>query len=67
MITGALIFLLGAALWVFSKIGLPFGRLPGDIVWEGKNFKVYAPMATMILVSVILTVILNILSKLWRK
>ncbi|MDR1138078.1 MAG: DUF2905 domain-containing protein [Synergistaceae bacterium] len=67
MIIGALIFISGAALWLVSKTGLNIGHLPGDITWEGKNFRIYAPIATMILVSVILTIILNILSKFGRK
>jgi hypothetical protein len=67
MITGAVIFLAGAVLWFVSKTGLPLGRLPGDLTWTGKNVKIYAPVATMILVSVILTIILNILSRLGRK
>jgi hypothetical protein len=67
MIMGAVIFIAGAALWFVSKTGLPIGRLPGDITWTGKNVKIYAPIATMILVSVILTIILNILSKFGRK
>jgi hypothetical protein len=44
-------------LWpVISKIGL--GRLPGDIVIERDNFRVYIPLATSLLVSVILSLIL---------
>jgi hypothetical protein len=67
MIMGAVIFLAGAVLWLVSKTGLPFGRLPGDVTWTGKNVKIYAPVTTMIIVSVILTVILNILSRLGKK
>jgi ribose/xylose/arabinose/galactoside ABC-type transport system permease subunit len=67
MTMGAVIFAAGALLWLVSKTGLPLGRLPGDITWTGKNVKIYAPIATMILVSVILSVILNILSRFGRK
>jgi DUF2905 family protein len=41
---------------VINKIGL--GRLPGDIVIERDNFRVYIPLATSLLVSVILSLIL---------
>jgi hypothetical protein len=67
MITGIVIFLAGALTWLISKTGLPFGRLPGDVTWEGKNVKVYAPFATMIVVSLILTIILNVISRFGRK
>ena len=63
MIMGAVIFFAGAVLWLVSKTGIPLGRLPGDITWTGKNVKFYAPVTTMIIVSVILTIILNILSR----
>ena len=36
---------------------LPFGRLPGDLVIERENFRVYLPITTMILVSIVLTLV----------
>jgi hypothetical protein len=41
-------------------VRLPFGRLPGDIAIEGERGGVYIPIATMILVSIVLTVLLNL-------
>jgi hypothetical protein len=67
MAAGVVIFLAGAAVWLASRFGIPLGRLPGDITWEGKNIKVYSPFATMLVISVILTIILNVLSRLWKK
>jgi heme/copper-type cytochrome/quinol oxidase subunit 2 len=67
MIIGALIFVLGAAVWFVSKAGIPLGRLPGDLSWEGRNVQVYIPFATMIIVSVILTIVLNVISRIGRK
>jgi hypothetical protein len=67
MTTGAVLFLAGAAIWAISKLGLPLGKLPGDIVWETKNVKVYFPFVTMIVVSVVLTAILNIIARIGRK
>lgn len=66
MIAGALLFAAGAALFVASKLGIPLGRLPGDISWQGKNVRVFAPVTTMIVVSVVLTVILNLISRFWK-
>lgn len=57
MIAGAVLLGLGAFLWLGGKIpGL--GRLPGDIVIKRGNFTVYFPLATCILLSVVLSLIL---------
>jgi hypothetical protein len=67
MTIGAMLFVAGAAIWAVSKLGLPLGKLPGDITWETKNVKVYFPLATTLAVSALLTVILNIIAKIGRK
>ncbi|MDR0653568.1 MAG: DUF2905 domain-containing protein [Synergistaceae bacterium] len=67
MTIGAILFLAGAAVWAVSKLGLPLGRLPGDITWETKNVKIHFPLVTMLVVSGILTVILNIIARIGRK
>lgn len=54
----------GAALFVFAKLGLP--RLPGDVVLEGRNWKVYVPLATSLLISVILTLVINVVLRIFR-
>jgi uncharacterized membrane protein len=41
-----------------------FGRLSGDIVYQREGLKIYIPIATMILVSLIMTLLLNIV---WRR
>ncbi len=41
-------------------VRLPFGRLPGDIAIEGERGGIYIPIVTMIIVSVVLTVLLNL-------
>ena len=48
-----------------SKFNIPFGKLPGDITYQKKNITVFAPFGTMIVVSVILTLIMNFLSR-WK-
>jgi uncharacterized membrane-anchored protein len=50
--------LLGAALLLGGKLGL--GRLPGDLTWQGKHGSLYLPLATSLLVSLVLTVLLNV-------
>ena len=49
---------LGVLLFVANKLGL--GRLPGDLTWRGKNTVVHFPLATSILISLVLTVLLNL-------
>ena len=46
---------------VLYKVGLLnwFGNLPGDIKYEGKSTKIYFPVATMILVSIVLSLVFS--------
>ncbi len=67
MLGGAVLFLIGGGVYLASRFGLPFGRLPGDFHFGGKNWDVYFPLASTILLSIILTVLLNIVIRLFRK
>ena len=55
---GLLLVVLGAVLLVAGKAHLPLGRLPGDFSYRGKNVTVYFPLATSILLSLLLTLVL---------
>ena len=63
---GLLLAFVGAILLVAAKIGLPLGRLPGDISYKGKSVSVYFPLGTSILISVVLTVIFYLVSRFRR-
>jgi len=64
VITGILIAAIGGLLLLFRNAGIPFlGKLPGDIVIQKKNFTVYFPIATSILLSIILTLIFYFLGR----
>lgn len=63
---GILMVAAGAALVVLGRLHLPLGRLPGDIVYRGKNTTVYFPLATCVLLSVVLTIVLYAVGR-WRK
>ena len=67
MIGGVVLFLIGGGIFLASKFGIPFGRLPGDIRIEGENGSFYFPLTSSILVSVILTIVLNVILRLLRK
>jgi hypothetical protein len=65
MIVGGGIFLLGLLMLLAGRIpGL--GQLPGDIRVQRGNFTLYAPLGTMLLLSILLTVVLNLIARLWR-
>lgn len=57
LILGGVIFLAGAVLLLAGRFNLPLGRLPGDIVYRGKNTVFYFPLATCIVISVVLSLI----------
>jgi hypothetical protein len=67
MLGGIALFLLGGGIYLAAKFGVPLGRLPGDIRIEGENGSFYFPITSSILVSVILTILLNVIARLWRK
>lgn len=62
---GLLLAALGVCLIAAGKLNIPFGKLPGDMTYQKKNLTVFAPFGTMLVVSVILTLILNIFSR-WK-
>lgn len=62
---GGGLLLLGLLLLLFSR--LPWaGRLPGDIVVKRENFTLFVPLGTMLLLSLVLTVVLNLIIRLRR-
>ncbi len=60
---GLLLVVLGAALLLGSRLGLPIGRLPGDLHWRSRsgNTQFYFPIATSILLSILLSLLLWLL------
>jgi hypothetical protein len=66
ILLGAALLLAGIILLVLGRLHLPLGRLPGDILYRGKNTIFYFPLATSILLSILLTLILYVIGK-WRR
>ncbi len=64
---GIILILLGGLTILAGKFGLPLGHLPGDIRIQGKNGSFYFPLTTCILLSVILSVVLTLIGRFWRK
>jgi hypothetical protein len=58
VVIGAVIALVGVVLIVAERFGLRLGRLPGDIAVERDRFKLYVPLGTSLILSVILSLVL---------
>jgi hypothetical protein len=58
VLLGGIIVVAGLTLILIGRTNLPIGRLPGDIIYRGKNTTFYFPLATSIVVSVVLSVLL---------
>ena len=63
MIAGVILFLMGGGVYLAAKWGLPLGRMPGDIRIEGEHGSFHFPIMTSIVVSLILTVVLNLVAR----
>lgn len=63
VILGALAIVAGLLLMLAGRVHLPFGKLPGDIVYRGKNTTFYFPLATCIVVSVVLSAVLYLIGR----
>jgi len=69
---GRVLVILGVALVVIGGIvmlgrtGLPLGRLPGDFLYRGKNTTFYFPLASSILISVVLSIVLFLIGRMKR-
>ncbi len=60
---GVVLVLLGTIFYFFGKLGIGLGKLPGDIIIQKENFAFYFPIATSIIVSIALTIIISLISK----
>lgn len=65
LVVGLLIVLAGLLIYLLGDKLTWLGRLPGDFRIEKENFRFYMPISTMIIISVVLTIIINILKKLF--
>jgi hypothetical protein len=63
---GALLVGAGVVVMLLGRMNLPLGRLPGDFLYRGKNTTVYFPLATSLVVSVVLSILLYVVSR-WRR
>lgn len=64
ILLGGIFLLLGLLLLFISRLGMP--RLPGDILIQRPNLVVYIPIVSMLVISILLTLVLNLLFRRWR-
>jgi hypothetical protein len=62
IVSGGIIVIIGLLILLSSKIPL-IGKLPGDFHWQGKNWSFYFPLATSIIISIIVSLILYLIRK----
>jgi preprotein translocase subunit SecY len=66
IVLGSILVVVGIVLMLAGRVNVPLGRLPGDIVYRGKNSTIYFPLATSVVVSVVLTILLWVVGR-WRR
>jgi hypothetical protein len=63
LIIGVIFLVLAAIFYLASRLNIPLGKLPGDLVIQGKNLTCIIPLATSIVLSILFTIILMIFSR----
>jgi len=67
LLFGAVLVVVGAIVWLAESLGLPLGRMPGDIRMRGNSWSFSFPVITCIVISIVLTVLLNLLVWFFRR
>jgi hypothetical protein len=66
LVLGVALVMIGGIIMLLGRTGLPLGRLPGDILYRGRNTTFYFPLASSILISVVLSIVLFLIGRLRR-
>ena len=64
---GVILILVGGIIYGLSKIGIPLGHLPGDILIRNPNVTCLIPLATSLFLSILLTILLNLILRFLSK
>jgi hypothetical protein len=64
ILLGAILLVAGVVFVLLGRTHLPLGRLPGDFLYRGKNTTFYFPLATSVLLSVVLSLLFYAISRL---
>ena len=66
LMLGVALVVIGGIVMLLGRTGLPLGRLPGDFLYRGKNTTLYFPLASSILISIVLSIILFLIGRMKR-
>ncbi len=66
VVVGIGLVVIGGVVMLLGRTGVPLGRLPGDILYRGKNTTFYFPLATSIVLSVVLSILMFLISRFRR-
>ena len=67
LIAGVILILASGVAYLFGRLNIPLGHLPGDIRLQTENMTCFIPLASMIVISVLLTIILNVILRMMNK
>jgi hypothetical protein len=67
IILGLILVVAGGMVYLLARLGIPLGHLPGDIRIQTDNFTCIFPLTSMIIVSVLLTILLNVIIRLLNR
>ncbi|NLG74337.1 MAG: DUF2905 domain-containing protein [Chloroflexi bacterium] len=67
LILGITFIVLGGIAYLAARVNLPLGRLPGDIRIQNENFTCLFPLASSIILSLLLTIVLNVIVRLLNR
>jgi hypothetical protein len=63
---GVVLVVVGGVVMLLGRAHLPVGRLPGDVVYRGKNTTFYFPIVTCIVISIVLSLVIWLLGRMGR-
>jgi Protein of unknown function (DUF2905) len=63
---GVALVVIGGIVLLLGRTGMPLGRLPGDFLYRGKNTTLYFPLASSILISIVLSIVLFLVGRMKR-
>ena len=66
ILCGIVLVVAGLVAVLVGRTSLPLGRLPGDFVFRGKNTSFYFPLATSLVVSLVLSILLYVIGR-WKR
>ena len=66
VVLGVALVVIGGIVMLLGRAGVPLGRLPGDFLYRGKNTTFYFPLASSIVISIVLSVVLFLIGRLKR-